>query len=127
MDARARPAMYAKLPFETSWSDNARASIVRNANAEVRRKPVRKNLLAILAALALAIAPSIAGSADLDWNKLDAEALGYFQTYLRFDTTNPPDQTVDAIAYLKQILDKEGIETQVFVSKPGMANLVARL
>ena len=48
-------------------------------------------------------------------------------TYLRFDTTNPPDNTADAIAFLKQILDKEGIETQIFVSKPGMANLVARM
>jgi len=94
---------------------------------KVHIKPVRKNLLAIFAALALALAPSIAGSTDIDWNKLDAEALGYFQSYLCFDTTNPPDQTADAIAFLKQILDKEGIETQVFVSKPGMANLVARL
>ncbi len=92
---------------------------------------VRKNILTILAALALALIVSslvtAADSAHIDWNKLDAEALGYFRTYLRFDTTNPPDQTADAIAFLKQILDKEGIETEVFVSKPGMANLVAHL
>src|SRR5271166_2532071 len=69
----------------------------------------------------------ISASAQIDWNKIDAEALPYFQSYLRFDTSNPPDDTSAAIAFLKQILDKEGIETQVFVSKPGMANLVARL
>jgi len=40
---------------------------------------------------------------------------------------NPPDDTSAAIAFLKQILDKEGIENQTFTSKPGMANLVARL
>ena len=68
-----------------------------------------------------------ANVASIDWHTLDAEALGYFQSYLRFDTSNPPDNTADAIAFLKSILDKEGIETQVFVSKPGMANLVARL
>ncbi len=62
-----------------------------------------------------------------DWNKLDAEALGYFQSYLRFDTSNPPDNTADAIAFLKQILDQAGIETQVLASKPGKANLIARL
>jgi len=66
-------------------------------------------------------------SASIDWNKLDAEGLAYFQSYLRFDTSNPPDNTADAIAFLKQILDKEDIESQIFVSKPGMANLVARL
>jgi acetylornithine deacetylase/succinyl-diaminopimelate desuccinylase-like protein len=68
-----------------------------------------------------------ASSATPDWDKLDAEALSYFQSYLRFDTSNPPDDTSAAIAYLKQILDKEGIETQTFTSKPGMANLVARI
>ena len=62
-----------------------------------------------------------------DWNKLDAEALSYFQSYLRIDTTNPPDDTSAAIAFLKQILDKEGIETNTFTSKPGMVNLVARI
>jgi acetylornithine deacetylase/succinyl-diaminopimelate desuccinylase-like protein len=62
-----------------------------------------------------------------DWNKLDTEALSYFQSYLRFDTTNPPDDTSAAIAFLKQILDKEGIENNTFTSKPGMVNLVARI
>ncbi len=89
--------------------------------------------LTMLVALALTLAlasPALADGASAagpDWNKLDAEALGYFQSYLRFDTSNPPDNTADAIAFLKQILDKEGIESQVFVSKPGMANLVARV
>jgi acetylornithine deacetylase/succinyl-diaminopimelate desuccinylase-like protein len=90
-----------------------------------------RQFFAAIAALTLVIIASpLARAADqsnLDWNKLDAEALGYFQTYLRFDTSNPPDQTADAIAFLKSILDKEGIETEVFVSKPGMANLVAHL
>jgi acetylornithine deacetylase/succinyl-diaminopimelate desuccinylase-like protein len=62
-----------------------------------------------------------------DWNKIDAEALGYFRTYLRFDTTNPPSNTAAAIAYLKGILDKEGIANQTFESKPGMVSLVARI
>jgi acetylornithine deacetylase/succinyl-diaminopimelate desuccinylase-like protein len=62
-----------------------------------------------------------------DWNSLDAEALGYFRQYLRFDTTNPPDNTAQAVAYLKQILDREGIETETFESKPGAVTLLARL
>jgi len=62
-----------------------------------------------------------------DWNKIDFEALDYFRTYLRFDTTNPPSNTAAAIAYLKGILDKEGIATETFESKPGMVTLVARI
>ena len=106
--------------------------------SEVRTTLGAKTILRILVVLALILSRSaLASGADptagsgaspqIDWNKLDAEALAYFQSYLRFDTSNPPDDTSAAIAFLKQILDKEGIETQVFVGKPGMANLVARL
>jgi acetylornithine deacetylase/succinyl-diaminopimelate desuccinylase-like protein len=71
--------------------------------------------------------PTSTSSAQIDWNKINAEAVGYFRSYLRFDTTNPPDNTSAAIDFLKQILDKEGIETATFTSKPGMVNLVARM
>jgi acetylornithine deacetylase/succinyl-diaminopimelate desuccinylase-like protein len=64
---------------------------------------------------------------QIDWNKIDSEALGYFRAYLRFDTTNPPSNTAAAIAYLKSILDKEGIASETFESKPGMVSLVARI
>src|ERR1700676_1081541 len=92
--------------------------------------PVLVTLFFIFPATAdVSAAPAAVASASpqIDWNKLNAEGLSYFQSYLRFDTSNPPDDTSAAINFLKQILDKEGIETQVFVSKPGMANLVARL
>ncbi len=62
-----------------------------------------------------------------DWTALDAEALDYFRAYMRLDTTNPPGNTAAAIAYLKGILDKEGIATETYESKPGMVTLVARL
>jgi len=74
-----------------------------------------------------ALAARPADAPPLDWTALDQEALPYFQNYLRFDTTNPPDNTAEAIAYLKNILDKEGIETATFQSKPGAVSLVARL
>ncbi len=82
--------------------------------------------LTVLMILLLATLSSAAAAAP-DWNALDAEALGYFQTYLRFDTSNPPDNTSDAIAFLQGLLRKEGIETQTFASKPGAVNLIARL
>jgi len=88
---------------------------------------------AIAFAAATIALPPVAGASfaqtapQIDWNKINSEALDYFRTYLRFDTTNPPSNTAAAIAYLKAILDKEGIATQTFESKPGMVTLVARI
>jgi len=62
-----------------------------------------------------------------DWRAIDAEALEYFRRYVQFDTTNPPSNTAAAIAYLKTLLEREGIETEIFESKPGMVSLVARI
>ncbi len=98
---------------------------------------IRTVVLAGLAIAALAGTYTLAAGAEsaqsppasghIDWNQLDAEALGYFRTYLHFDTTNPPSNTKDAINFLEQILDREGIATETFESKPGMVTLVARL
>jgi len=84
-------------------------------------------LCATTALLALTSSAFAQSAAPIDWNKIDSEALDYFRTYLRFDTTNPPSNTTAAIAYLKSILDKEGIATETFESKPGMVTLVARI
>ncbi|MFZ0887768.1 MAG: M20/M25/M40 family metallo-hydrolase [Candidatus Binataceae bacterium] len=72
-------------------------------------------------------ASSKSAAPELDWNKLDAEAIEYFRTYLRFDTSNPPDDTAAAIAFLQGILNKYGIASETFAPKPGALNLVARL
>ncbi len=88
---------------------------------------------AIAFAAATIALPPVAGASfaqtapQIDWNKINSEALDYFRTYLRFDTTNPPSNTAAAIAYLKAILNKDGIVTQTFESKPGMVTLVARI
>jgi acetylornithine deacetylase/succinyl-diaminopimelate desuccinylase-like protein len=79
------------------------------------------------AILALTFVSHADTAPPIDWNKIDSEALDYFRTYLRFDTTNPPSNTAAAMAYLKTILDKEGIATETFESKPGMVTLVAKL
>jgi acetylornithine deacetylase/succinyl-diaminopimelate desuccinylase-like protein len=83
--------------------------------------------IAIVAATAMRSTVARAESADPNWSQLDSEALGYFRTYIQFDTTNPPSNTKDAMAFLKQILDREGIATETFESKPGMVTLMARL
>ena len=84
-------------------------------------------LLAVLASMLSSLPSARAADPAPDWKAINREALPYFQTYIRFDTTNPPDNTAQAIAFIRSILDKEGIQTATFESKPGAVSLVARL
>jgi len=46
---------------------------------------------------------------------------------VRIDTSNPPGNEAPAAEYIKQILDREGIASEIFESAPGRGNIVARL
>jgi acetylornithine deacetylase/succinyl-diaminopimelate desuccinylase-like protein len=63
----------------------------------------------------------------IDWKSVEAETLRHFQALVRIDTTNPPGNETQAVEYLKQVLDKEGIPYQVFAGDPKRANLVTRI
>lgn len=54
-------------------------------------------------------------------------AVRWMQQYLQVDTTNPPGNEARAAAWMKKILDEEGIENRVFEIAPGRANLWARV
>ena len=56
-----------------------------------------------------------------------SEALEYFQTLLRFDTTNPPGNEREAIHYISNVLKKEGLEPIVIESAEKRANLIVRI
>jgi acetylornithine deacetylase/succinyl-diaminopimelate desuccinylase-like protein len=58
---------------------------------------------------------------------LEDEALAVLADYLRIDTTNPPGNEIKAAQFFKAIFDREGIESQIFESAPGRANIYARL
>ena len=47
--------------------------------------------------------------------------------YIRIDTSNPPGNELKAAQFLKEILDREGIEAEIVTIAPGRADLVARL
>jgi acetylornithine deacetylase/succinyl-diaminopimelate desuccinylase-like protein len=49
------------------------------------------------------------------------------QQLIRFDTTNPPGNEAECIAFLRGLLDEAGAETEVYAREPGRPNLVARL
>ena len=58
---------------------------------------------------------------------MEAETLRHFQALVKIDTTSPPGNETHAVAYLKEVLDKEGIPYQVFAKDEARANLVVRI
>ena len=49
------------------------------------------------------------------------------QEFLRIDTSNPPGNEEDAILFLEDILKREGIESEIYLSAPRRANILARI
>ncbi|MFN2572215.1 MAG: M20/M25/M40 family metallo-hydrolase [Gemmatimonadales bacterium] len=64
---------------------------------------------------------------DPQWNALGDEATALLSQYLRINTTNPPGNEIAAARWLAAVLQRDGIESQVFEPAPGKANLYARL
>lgn len=78
-------------------------------------------VVVLLASTAFAQAPQI------DWNQARQEMLKFTQDLIRIDTSNPPGNETKAADYIKGVLDREGIASQIFEKTPGRGNLVARL
>jgi acetylornithine deacetylase/succinyl-diaminopimelate desuccinylase-like protein len=55
------------------------------------------------------------------------EVVGYLAALVKIDTSNPPGNETRAAQYMKEVLARDGIESQIFESAPGRGNLVARL
>ncbi|MEX2647116.1 MAG: M20/M25/M40 family metallo-hydrolase [Gaiellaceae bacterium] len=49
------------------------------------------------------------------------------QRLIRFDTTNPPGNEAECVAWIRGLLDEAGIESELHERTPGRPNLVARL
>jgi acetylornithine deacetylase/succinyl-diaminopimelate desuccinylase-like protein len=63
----------------------------------------------------------------VDWKQLQPEILDYYSSLIRIDTTNPPGNETQAVEFLKAILDREGIASQIFALDRKRANLIARV
>jgi acetylornithine deacetylase/succinyl-diaminopimelate desuccinylase-like protein len=63
----------------------------------------------------------------VNWPLVLDESLELFRTLLRFDTTNPPGDEIEAARWLEELFRSEGIDVQVLESAPGRGNVVARL
>ena len=98
-------------------------------------------LLPALAALALFCSSTIATrpataqqpaatAAPIDWSAVGVETVGLMQQYFRINSTNPPGNELQTALWLKNVLEKEGFETQILDTVSlgaGRANFYARL
>ena len=67
------------------------------------------------------------GQGRIDTNKLGEEAVRRTQEYIRINTTNPPGNEAQAVAFLAGIFRNEGISFDTASSAPGRVNIWARL
>ena len=89
---------------------------------------MKKRLTLLALAVVLGSAPFNAQAPPQpDWAAVEAETLQHFQALVRFDTSDPPGNEKPAADYLVQVLQKDGIPTQVFSLEPHRPNVVARL
>lgn len=83
------------------------------------------SLLALLASSSLASpfqktpAPDFAAARE--------EVVRILSGFVRIDTSNPPGNETRGAEYLKAILDREGIASEIFEMEPGRGNIVARI
>src|SRR5688572_1351213 len=92
-------------------------------------KMVRRG--AVLMAVMLLSGPAAAGGrpspGDVDWEAVSRESVDLLRAYVRIPSVNPPADTRATAAFLKEILQREGIEARLFERVPGKVNLLARL
>jgi acetylornithine deacetylase/succinyl-diaminopimelate desuccinylase-like protein len=64
---------------------------------------------------------------QVDWEREGEAVVELLRALLRFDTTNPPGNEAECVAFLADHLRGVGVEPEVLSPSPGRANLVARL
>ena len=98
--------------------------------ASIERSARNHDRVAVILCVALLAAP-LAGDAQdrypVDWDVVAVQSMEYFLALLRMDTSNPPGNETEAATYLREVLEREGIESELFALDPTRANLVARL
>lgn len=93
---------------------------------------LKLRLTGLLCSITLWAAPvaAQAPAARFDYPKLQDEAVGLLQQYLRINTTNPPGNEIQTARFLHDVLAREGIESQILDTlelPAGRANFYARL
>ncbi len=83
-----------------------------------------------LFAAALMLGPVTAAAQDsflIDWDQVGNEAIDFLVDLVRIDSSNPPGNETEVVAYLEDALAREGIPSRRYALDPARANLVARI
>ncbi len=59
--------------------------------------------------------------------RIDQNPAALLQKLVQFDTTNPPGNEAECIAYIQQLLAQAEVETRILAKTPERPNLIARL
>ena|SRR5690625_2812246 len=60
----------------------------------------------------------------IDWEKVKVEASGYLSELIRIDTSNPPGNEMEAIHYLKNIAEENGLYTKIQETAENRGNII---
>ena len=66
-------------------------------------------------------------SPAIDWEAVAAEATSLLSEFIAIDTSNPPGNEDAACAFLRAVLQREGIESDLYETGPGRVSLYSRL
>ena len=62
-----------------------------------------------------------------DLSRIYQDPVRLLQKLVQFDTTNPPGNESECIAFINHLLTLAGVETKVLAKSPERPNLIARL
>jgi acetylornithine deacetylase/succinyl-diaminopimelate desuccinylase-like protein len=86
----------------------------------------RARLLALVLATGMAIV-GVRAQAAIDFAKARDETIRLLQDLIRIDTSNPPGNETKAAEFLKGVLDREKIPSEIVALEPARGNLIARI
>ena len=89
--------------------------------------PSLRCALVVLASLLSTTAAFAAAPPAPDFSAAREETVKILSGFVRVDTSNPPGNETKGAEYLKAILDREGIASEIFELEKGRGNIVARL
>jgi acetylornithine deacetylase/succinyl-diaminopimelate desuccinylase-like protein len=77
--------------------------------------------------VAALLSTAVSAQQKPDFGAAGAEVTSILSGLVKIDTSNPPGNEIKAAQYIKTLLDREGIASEIFESAPGRGNIVARI
>ena len=87
----------------------------------------KMRIISALVLLGCAVSADAQQSYLIDWDEVGEEAIQHLVDLVQINTTNPPGNETLVVDYLKEVLDEEGIDFEIYALEPDRANLVARI